>query len=141
MKKRCRALEKHHPDLVVVDYDDRLLNREEALARFFEGERKLRVVLLSLSDPQHAQVYDRRTLAAARIDDWLEDWPVADVDELQRAPQSNRRSNMKHFIAVGILVILVTALLLLGLQQVDLLPAAAASRLIRLTGCLVWNSR
>ena len=126
IEEAMQALEKHHPDLVVVDYDDRLLNREEALARFFEGERKLRVVLLSLSDPQHAQVYDRRTLAAARIDDWLEDWPVADVDELQKAPESNRRSNMKHFIVVGILVILVTALLLLGLQQVDLLPAAAA---------------
>jgi cytochrome c oxidase subunit II len=126
IEEAMQALEMHRPDLVVVDYDDRLLNREEALARFFEGERKLRVVLLSLSDPQHAQVYDRRTLAAARIDDWLEEWPVVDADELSKAPQSNRRSNMKHFIVVGILVILVTALLLFGLQQVNLLPTAAA---------------
>jgi cytochrome c oxidase subunit 2 len=126
IEEAMQVLEKHHPDLVVVDYDDSLLNRDEVLARFFEGERKLRVVLLSLSDPQHAQVYDRRTLAAARIDDWLEEWPVLDVNELPKAPQSNRRSNMKHFIVVGILVILVTALLLFGLQQVHLLPTAAA---------------
>jgi cytochrome c oxidase subunit II len=124
IEEAMQALEKHRPDLVVVDYDDRLLNREDALARFFEGERKLRVVLLSLSDPQHAQVYDRRTLAAAQIDDWLEEWPA--VDELSKAPQSNRRSNMKHFIVVGILVILVTALLLFGLQAAHLLPTAAA---------------
>jgi cytochrome c oxidase subunit II len=121
-----QALEKHRPDLVVVDYDDKQLNRDEFLARFLEGERKLRVVLLSLSDPQHAQVYDRRTLVAAQIDDWLEEWPVVTADELSKAPQPNRRSNMKHFIVVGILVVLVTALLLFGMQQVNLLPAAAS---------------
>jgi cytochrome c oxidase subunit II len=126
IEEAMQTLEKHRPDLVVVDYDDQLLNREEALARFFEGERKLRVVLLSLSDPQHAQVYDRRTLAAAQIDDWLEEWPVVGPDEVFKAPQSNRRSNMKHFIVVGILVVLVTALLLFGLQQAHLLPTAAA---------------
>jgi cytochrome c oxidase subunit 2 len=126
VEEAMQALEKHRPDLVVVDYDDQLLNREEFLARFIEGERKLRVVLLSLSDPQHAQVYDRRTLAAAQIDDWLEEWPGVAADEVYKAPQPIRRSNMKHFIVVGILVVLVTALLLLGLQQVHLLPTAAS---------------
>jgi DNA-binding NarL/FixJ family response regulator len=75
IEEAVQALEKHGPDLVVVDYDDELLNRDEFLARFLEGGKKLRVVLLSLSDPEHAQVYDRRTLAAAKIDDWLEEWP------------------------------------------------------------------
>ncbi len=65
------ALEKSDPDLIIVDYDDKILNREEFLARFVEGEKKLRVVLLSLNEAQDALVYERRTLAASRIDDWL----------------------------------------------------------------------
>jgi len=59
---------------VIVDYDDRALNREEFLARFVEGEKKLRLVLLSLQSSNQAIVYDRRTMAAAQIDDWLEEW-------------------------------------------------------------------
>src|SRR5512139_1874719 len=91
IEEAMQALEKHSPDLVVVDYDDERLNRDEFLARFLEGGRKLRVVLLSLSDPQHAQVYDRRTLAAAQIDDWLEEWPASSANGISKAPQHNRR--------------------------------------------------
>jgi DNA-binding NarL/FixJ family response regulator len=32
------ALKNLHPDLVIVDYDDDRVNREEFLARFVEGE-------------------------------------------------------------------------------------------------------
>ena len=35
-----QALEKHRPDLVVVDYDDRLLNREEVSGSLFRGREK-----------------------------------------------------------------------------------------------------
>ena len=67
------ALEELNPDLIIVDYDDKELNRDEFLARFVEGEKKLRVVLLSLQSPGEAVIYDRRTLAASQIDDWLEE--------------------------------------------------------------------
>jgi DNA-binding NarL/FixJ family response regulator len=68
------ALEQLSPDLIVVDYDDQDLNREEFLARFVEGEQKLRVVLLSLQSTGEAIVYDRRTMSALQIDNWLEEW-------------------------------------------------------------------
>lgn len=69
------ALEQDQPDLVVVDYDDGAVNRDEFIARFIESENKLRVVLLSLKEGgAEAVVYDRRTMAASQIDDWLDEW-------------------------------------------------------------------
>lgn len=68
------ALDHLNPDLVIVDYDDDKVNREDFLVRFVEGERQLRLVLLSLKEGgSEAIVYDRRTLAASRVDDWLSD--------------------------------------------------------------------
>jgi cytochrome c oxidase subunit II len=127
------ALEKYSPDLVIVDYDDKLLNRDEFLARFVEGEKTLRVVLLSLHDGEEALVYDRRTLAASQIDDWLEDSTYSRTDASFRGPNvvpsiapKHRRGNMKHFIIVGFLVIIVTALTIFGLSQIHILPGAAS---------------
>jgi DNA-binding NarL/FixJ family response regulator len=57
-----QALSELKPDLVVVDYDDQAVNRDEFLARFVEGEQQLRVVLLSLKEGgSEAIVYDRRS--------------------------------------------------------------------------------
>ena len=146
LEQAVEALEKLNPDLIIVDYDDEVLNRDEFLARFVEGQRKLRVVLLSLQSGKEAIVYDRRSLAAAQIDDWLDEWEVsgelpsgettakqASARLLQDGvnPQAkNRRSNMKHFIAVGILVIAVTAVLILGLGYARLLPVAASAQAV-----------
>lgn len=68
------ALNKLNPDLIIVDYDDEVLNREEFLARFVEGENELRVVLLSLQGDSDAVVYDRRNMSASQIDSWIEEW-------------------------------------------------------------------
>ena len=68
------ALDRLNPDLIIVDYDDELLNREEFLARFVEGDQQLRVVLLSLQGDSNAIVYDRRSMAASQIDHWLDEW-------------------------------------------------------------------
>ena len=38
LEEAMLALEKLAPDLVIVDYDDETLNRDEFLARFVEGE-------------------------------------------------------------------------------------------------------
>jgi len=141
------ALERQDPDLIIVDYDDSVLNRDEFLARFVEGEKKLRVVLLSLNEAQDALVYDRRTLSASQIDDWLEEWTYgtgsaasgpdaadAAVPPIRaQAASANierRSSSMKHLIIAGILVVVVTALLILGMSQVRLLPVAASAQAV-----------
>lgn len=72
------ALERLHPDLIIIDYDDENLDRDKFLAHFVEGEWKLRVVLLSLQKGGEAIVYDRRSVIAAQIDDWLDERRIAD---------------------------------------------------------------
>ena len=70
-----KALTSQKPDLVIVDYDDVHLNRDEFLQEFIKSENKIRMVLLSLKDGEagaEAIVYDRRTLTASRIEEWLE---------------------------------------------------------------------
>jgi cytochrome c oxidase subunit 2 len=141
LEEALEALEKLHPDLIIVDYDDKKLNRDEFLARFVEGERNLRVVLLSLQSGKDALVYDRRTLAGSQIDNWLEEWTYGDEPErpsgsppakgasTQPKP-SKRRNDMKHFAAVAILVIIITALLIVGLNYAHLLPAQASAQAV-----------
>ncbi len=66
-EQAATALQELQPDLVVVDYDDETLNRDDFLARFMEVEGALRVVLLSLANDKggaEAVVYDRRTMQA-----------------------------------------------------------------------------
>lgn len=128
------ALKNLHPDLVIVDYDDDQVNREEFLARFVEGEGRLRVVLFSLKEGgDQAIVYDRRTMAASQIEDWLDGWSHS-VDEARplsmepdQAPeQPKRRDSMRHFIVAGLLV----AVLIVGsyflLTNIQLLPEQAS---------------
>jgi chemotaxis response regulator CheB len=70
-----QALKIWKPDLLIVDYDDQVLNRDEILTNFIQGENDLRVVLLSLKSGrpgEDAIVYDRKTLTASRIEEWLQ---------------------------------------------------------------------
>lgn len=63
------------PDLIIVDYDDDHLNRDEILGQFIKGEQEIRLVLLSLKDGKEgaeAIVYNRKTLSASKIEDWLD---------------------------------------------------------------------
>lgn len=132
------ALDALDPDLVIVDYDDERLNRDEFLAHFVEGEKKLRVVLLSLQDGGEAIVYDRRTLAATQIDDWFDQ--LSGTEDTERMDHGNytkkvyrdgkRRGTMKHLIIAGILIIIVAALLILAVDQVPLLPEAASAQAV-----------
>jgi cytochrome c oxidase subunit 2 len=138
LEQALAALERLNPDLIIVDYDDDQLNRDEFLARFVEGEKKLRVVLLSLQSSSEAIVYDRRTLAASQIDDWLEDWNITDdlsgqpvrIPTASRTvkPKEDRRNAMKHLVIAGILVLVVTAALIFALEQATLLPIQAAAQ-------------
>jgi cytochrome c oxidase subunit 2 len=133
LEQALDALHRLEPDLIIVDYDDEKLNRDEFLARFVEGEKKLRVVLLSLQSAKDALVYDRRTLAASQIDDWLKEWsltnplPIKSSRRLRtNSKAENRRSPMRHLIIAGLLVVVVTVLLILGLGQIRMLPVEAS---------------
>ena len=138
LEQALEALERLNPDLIIVDYDDELLNWDEFLARFVEGEKKLRVVLLSLQSSSDAIVYDRRTLAASQMDDWLEDWKFNEDMSGKPArtpiatrtvkPKEDRRNTMKHLVTAGLLVLLVTAVLIFGLEKATLLPIQAAEQ-------------
>ncbi|MCZ7569453.1 MAG: hypothetical protein M5U01_12855 [Ardenticatenaceae bacterium] len=63
------ALSAMSPDLVIVDYDDAGVKREEFLAHFIEGEGPMRVILVSLEETGQVTVYDRRTLPVSQIED------------------------------------------------------------------------
>ena len=139
LPQALNAIEKLNPDLVIVDYDDQALNRDEFLARFVESEKKLRVVLLSLQSGQEALVYDRRTLAASQINDWLDEWTYTDETSAVMNTASvkstatnipNRSKSMKHFIIVGILIAIVTAGLIFVLTPANLLPAQASAQAV-----------
>ncbi len=141
IKEAVEALKDLRPDLVIVDYDDEQVNREEFLARFVEGEGRLRVVLLSLKEGgDEAIVYDRRTMAASQIEDWLEVWsdingkssPFPEQPERlnEEQAQPKRRSSMRHFIVAGLLVIILTVGSILLLTNIRLLPEAASLQAI-----------
>jgi cytochrome c oxidase subunit 2 len=139
------ALKTLHPDLVIVDHDDERVNRDEFLARFVEGEGSLRVVLLSLKEGgNEAIVYDRRNLAAAQIEDWLES-RREDEAELNRnsivpdIPVSDggnqkRRGNMRHYIIAGLLVIGLTIAGIFILTPAHLLPVEASQQSVFVDG-------
>jgi cytochrome c oxidase subunit 2 len=73
MIETLSMLETHQPDLVIVDYDDQTINREEFLNRFVAGEMPMQVVLVSLKESGQVVVYDRRRLTSAQAENWLND--------------------------------------------------------------------
>jgi cytochrome c oxidase subunit 2 len=130
VEQAVAALKTATPDLVVVDYDDERVNRDEFLAHFVEGAGELRVVLLSLKEGgSEAIVYDRRNLAAAQIDDWLKEWTYSERVVLQVVGEKNqRRANMKHFISAALLVGILTVVSVFALDRAQLLPVAASAQ-------------
>lgn len=119
-------LESWQPDLVIVDYDDQTIHREEFLGHFVAGNRSMQVMLVSLQDSGTVVVYDRRSLTQAQAEDWL---------NLPWQPGSNflqpkRSGNMKHFVIVGVLVAVFTVLVNWLLTLIGLLPVEASAQAI-----------
>jgi len=76
MTEALLALETHELDLVIVDYDDKTINRDEFLNRFVTGKTgntPMQVMLVSLQQSGQVVVYDRRTLTSAQAEHWLND--------------------------------------------------------------------
>jgi cytochrome c oxidase subunit 2 len=128
------VLETQEVDLVIVDYDDNQLNREDFLTRFVGGGGQKRIILVSLSNPESAMLYDRRELPLAQFEAWFEGWQEAEERTSTPSGGAARRKNqtrsnhMKHFVVAGFLVIVLTVLLILGAGQVRLLPVAASAQ-------------
>lgn len=68
------ALQKHQPDLVIVDYDDKTINRAEFLEHFVNDEMPMQVMLVSLGQSGEVLIYDRRRLTLAQAETW-DPWP------------------------------------------------------------------
>jgi cytochrome c oxidase subunit 2 len=124
------ALEKLKPDLVIVDYDDKSINRSQFLNRFIAGQSSIKVVLVSLNEAGQVVVYDRRQLTSDQADEWFKDpWGEEKVfEEFQKKARNSqvRRSNIKHFMIVTALVILLSVIVFAGLTGIHLLPTAAS---------------
>jgi len=71
MTETIYNLENWRPDLVVVDYDDKTINRAEFLNHFVSDEWPMQVVLVSLQANGRVVVYDRRTLTPDQAENWL----------------------------------------------------------------------
>ncbi len=71
MDETIISLGKFKPDLVIVDYDDKNINRGDFLSSFMQGESTMKVVLVSLSEAGRVIVYDRLNLSSSQAEDWL----------------------------------------------------------------------
>ncbi|MDD5370105.1 MAG: hypothetical protein PHQ40_13555 [Anaerolineaceae bacterium] len=71
MEETIRALDELQPDLVILDFDDRSMDREEFLNHFVASERTMQVILVSLQGTGAVVVYDRRTLSPSQAEKWL----------------------------------------------------------------------
>lgn len=71
MEETLYFLESRQPDLVIVDHDDRTINRSEFLNRFVSGEMPMKVLLVSLVSTEPIVIYNRKHLTAAQAEDWL----------------------------------------------------------------------
>ncbi len=114
------------PDLIILDYDDKNISRSEFLQQFVIGNQPMQVMLVSLQSSGAVVVYDRRTLTPAQVEDWLS---VTEISTPKTEhPPKKRSSSMRHFVIVGVLVVIVTVLVYLFLSNVGLLPIAASQQ-------------
>jgi cytochrome c oxidase subunit II len=124
------ALNELEPDLVILDYDDKSINRQDFLSKFVHGQSSVKVVLVSLNEAGQVMVYDRRQLTSDQADEWFKDpWGQEKVfeDYQQKARNSKvKRRNIRHFVVVAVLVILVALAVYTGLSNAHLLPVEAA---------------
>lgn len=74
MSEALDALKQHQPDLVIVDYDDKNINRAEFLEHFVSDETPMQVMLVSLGQSGEVLIYDRKRLTPAQAETW-DPWP------------------------------------------------------------------
>jgi cytochrome c oxidase subunit 2 len=65
------AMEASSPDLVILDYDDQSINRDDFLRYFVTSQRPMQVALISLQDSGVVVTYDRKSMTPSQAEDWL----------------------------------------------------------------------
>jgi cytochrome c oxidase subunit 2 len=126
MEDTLAALEQWQPELVIVDYDDRTIDRSEFLGHFMSGESSMQVMLVSLKASGAVVVYDRRTLSPAEMGDWFSHLSPSTPVEVPEFVLPRRDGVIKHYLIVGVLVIVFTFLTFALLMNINLLPAQAS---------------
>jgi cytochrome c oxidase subunit II len=133
MADTLESVELWRPDLVIVDYDDRTIDRHEFLNYFVSGDQPMQVMLVSLQASGAVVVYDRKSLTPEEMEDWLNPlWKARPEPVIERETvvtnktENKKRGNMKHIVIVGVLVIVSTVLVNFLLTSIRLLPAAAS---------------
>jgi len=76
LDEALQAIQFFTPDLVIVDYDDKTINREAFLNHFVSEKTPMQVMLVSLSESGEALVYDRKRMTPAQAENW-NPWPDA----------------------------------------------------------------
>ena len=71
MQETLSMLERLSPDLVIVDHDDKTINRSEFLNQYITGETPMKVLLVSLASSEPIVIYNRSQLSAAEAENWL----------------------------------------------------------------------
>lgn len=71
MADTLQIVEQWHPDLVVVDSDDRTIDRHEFLNFYVSGDQPMQVMLVSLNANGAVVVYDRKTYTPDEMNTWL----------------------------------------------------------------------
>ncbi len=116
------------PDLVVVDYDDRTIDRGEFLSHFVATDQPMQLMLVSLQASGAVVVYDRKTLTPAQAEDWLKLTPE-NIPPSKSPPKMERSTgSMRHFVIVGVLVAITSVVAYLFLTNAGLLPVEAAQQ-------------
>jgi len=124
LDETVQTMEQEKPDVVIVDYDDRAINRTDFLNQFIKGGGAMQVVLVSLRGSGEAVVYDRQMLNTSQLENWLgSPWPTRGRVESLTSPRSG---NMRHLLTAAALVVVSTVLVYLGLINARLLPVQAS---------------
>ena len=71
LSETIAAIEANHPHLVIIDCDDKEINRTEFLNYFVSQVQPMQVMLVSLHETGAVVVYDRKMMSSNQIDDWL----------------------------------------------------------------------
>ena len=131
MGETLSRLESWNPDLVIVDYDDRTIHREEFLSHFIVGDRPMKVMLVSLQASGEVVVYDRRTLTPAQAEDWLNlPWQSAPQPPKLKRSEKLMKGSAKHLVIAGLLVVVSTIVIYLLMSSIGLLPVVASTQAI-----------
>lgn len=131
MQEATASMEEWKPDLIIVDYDDvgkpGSIQREALLGRFITEKRPMQVMLVSLRESGEVVVYDRRTLTPDQAEDWL-DLPWEPAQEIVESSKLSRSGNMRHFVIVGLLTIVLSVVVYFLLTSAGLIPTPASTQ-------------